>query len=222
MGYFGYYLAFALAAWLLRYPWLLGGVAVFFLLRRWIPDPWVLARTAGKIRRLRMQVEANPANAIARRDLASIHLARRRPRAALRLLDEARERFPDDAELLFLTGLARHRIGEHERALEPLVACVGIDPKVRRGEPFLVAAQALARLDRLPEAEDALERYCGANQSSIEGRVRLALVHRRRGEADKAAASLREALATWKQIPGFVRRRELRWWLRAQLLRLGL
>jgi predicted Zn-dependent protease len=136
------------------------------------------------------------------------------------LLDEARQREPNDAELLYLTGLARLRAGDAKGAIEPLVAAVDIDPRVRFGEPYLAAAEALVKLNMLEEATDALQRYTRANTSSVEGRVRLALLERRRGDRDAAKEALREALSTWRQVPGYRRRKELRWWFRAQWARL--
>ncbi len=66
-----------------------------------------------------------------------------------------------------------------------------------------------------------LERdYTDANTSSVEGRVRLALLERRRGERGAAKEALKEAFSTWRQVPRFRRRKELRWWLRAQWARL--
>lgn len=222
MGYWTYYLAWFALAYLLRYPWLLAGVLVFFALRRFIPDPVVWLGTMGRIRRLRGDVEANPANARARRDLARIYLQRRRPRGALRLLDEALRRVPDDAELLYLAGLARLRSGEPEGALAPLVRAVELDPRVGFGEPYLVAAEALQRLGRLEEAEDALLRYVDRNSSSVQALTRLALVRSRRNDRQGAREALGEALATWSQVPRFKRRSELGWWLRAQIARVFL
>src|ERR1700733_14138451 len=121
MGYWTYYLAWTLLSYAVHQPWMLAGVVVFFVLRPFVPDPWVLARTWGRIRSLEAQIAANPANVTARRDLAVIWLERMRPRRALALLDEARRRDPGDAELLYLTGLARLRCGDAEGALEPLV-----------------------------------------------------------------------------------------------------
>lgn len=220
MGYWAYYLAFLVLAYALQYPWLLGGVVVFFLLRRFVPDPFVLLRTMGRIRQLRAQVRSNPANLTARRDLAGIYLERLRPRAALQLLDEARKREPMNPELLYLTGVARHRIGEHESALEALVSAVQTDSRLRFGEPYLVAGDALTRLKRDEEAEDAYERYVESNSSSVEGYLKLALTRRRRGHRDTAQAALQEALDTFSQLPSFRRRQQLSWWLRAQVARL--
>jgi tetratricopeptide (TPR) repeat protein len=215
MGYWTYYLGWILLTYALHRPWLMVGALVFFVLRPFIPDPWVLARTWGRIRALDAQIAANPANVTARRDLAEIWLDRMRPGRALALLDEARARTPKDAELLYLTGLARLRGGDPEGALDPLVEAVDIDPRVRFGEPYLVAADALTRLGRLEEAEDALERYTSTNSSSLQGYVRLAGVRRARGDAEGSKKAVREALDTWKQIPAYRRRMEVGWWLKA-------
>jgi hypothetical protein len=92
---------------------------------------------------------------------------------------------------------------------------------VRFGEPYLIAAEALLALDRLDEAEDALDRYVASNSSSLQGYVRLAQVGKRRGERAASDKALREAFDTWKQLPGYRRRKELGWWLRALLMRVG-
>lgn len=219
MGYGFYYLAFFLLSFALQRPWLMAGVLVILLLRRVLPDPVVLFKTVGRIGSLERQIAANPANVTARRDLATLWLERLRPRRALALLDEARRRSPRDAELLYLTGLARLRSGDPEGALAPLVEAVEIDPRIRFGEPYLAAAQALSAIGRFEEAEDALERYLRVNSSSVQGFVRLSEVRRRRGDAAGAREALREALATWSQVPGFRKRAELSWWLRAQAAR---
>ena len=221
MGYYwGYYLAFILASVLFQHPILLVGVVAFFLLRRFIPDPVVLFRTFGRIQALRRQIDANPANVTARRDLATVYLQRLRPGSALTLLDEARKRFPDDPELLYLTGLAHSKRGEHDKALGPLVRAVEIDPKVRFGEPFLVAGDALSALGRSDEAVDAYERFVSSNSSSIQGHLKLAMALEKTKETEGAQKSLDEAFSTWRQLPGFQRRKQVGWWLRAWARRL--
>lgn len=220
MGFFTYYLAFIALAWLLRYPWLLVGILIFFALRRFIPDPVVWARTASRMANLKAEVDANPANVTARRDLARTYLERRRPRRALGLLDQARAREPDDAELLFLTGLARARAGEHEAALDPLVRAVEQNPKVGYGEAFRVAGDALMALGRFEEAEDAYERFVDWNTSAVAGFVKLARARKRRGDRDGGREALAEAFRTFRLLPGYQRRKQLGWWLRAQWAKL--
>ena len=94
MGYFTYYLAWLALSYALHRPALMLGVLVILALRPVLPDPLVLLRTWGRIRALDRQIAANPANVTARRDLAEIWIERLRPRRALQLLDEARERDP--------------------------------------------------------------------------------------------------------------------------------
>jgi tetratricopeptide (TPR) repeat protein len=217
VGYWTYYLLFIIASYVLARPPLLVGVLVFFVLRRFIPDPVVYLRTVGRISRLRREIDANPSNATARRDLAMIYLERLRPGRAAELLEEARARFPDDPELLYLSGLAYRKKGKPEEALGPLVRAVEIDPRVRLGEPFLVAGDALMDLGRYAEAVDAYERYTGACSSSVEGHVKLSRALREAGEPQESRDALDAAFKTFRQIPGYKRRRELGWYLRAQL-----
>lgn len=217
--YWLYYLGVLLAYWALDHPAILIAIVAFIALRRWIPDPWVWLRTFGRMRALRQQIVTNPANVTARRDLARLYLERSRPRAALRLLDEALAR-DESAELLFLRGLALHRSGKHENALAPLVDAVAIDPRVGFGEAYLVAGDALTALGRDHEAVDAYDRFLEKNTSSVQGWTKLALAHHRSKEEPEAKQALGEALSTWQQIPGYRRRRELGWYVRAQLCRL--
>jgi predicted Zn-dependent protease len=174
----------------------------------------------GKIRALKGQIAVNSSNVTARRDLARIYIARLQPGSALSLLDEARVRHPDDPELLFLTGLARLRSGDAEGALEPLIRAVDVEPRLLYGEPFRVAAEALVKLGRLEEAEDALDRYVGINSSTVEGYTQLARVRQDRGDKEGARASIEEALRTFAQLPGYQRRKQIDWWLRAHYTRL--
>ena len=161
MGYFAYYFAWIALTFVLRYPPLAVGLVVLFLLRQFIPDPFVLFRTMGRTRALTRQIEANPANVTARRDLAMVYIDRLRPGRALALLEEARKRFPDDAELLYLSGLAHAKRGDAAEAVPLLVRAVQIDPRVRFGEPYLVAGDALRKLGRTDDALDAFERFVG-------------------------------------------------------------
>jgi tetratricopeptide (TPR) repeat protein len=221
MGQLLYYcilIAF-MGRWLTDYPWLLGTLLVLYLLRGRLPDPWVYFRTAGRIRSLKIQIAQNADNAIARRDLAMVWLERRRPRRAIQLLEEARRRDSESAELSFLLALAYTRTGRHEDALPLLVDAQARDPKLRYGEIYLVAGIALAQLGRDAEAEDALLRFLKINASSVEGWVRLARLRRRQKDEEGAKAALLGAVEAFEQSPKFRRRREFGWYVRAQLAR---
>lgn len=219
-GYWSYYAAMVLMSYVLHYPPLLVGIIAFFALRSWIPDPWVLLQTWGRMSALQREIDANPHNVTARRDLAVIYLQRRRPGAALTLIEEALGRFTQDAGLLYLKGLALCARREWAKALEPLRAAVAVDPRVHLGEPYLRMGDCLLALGRAEEAIEALERYCEENASSIEAHYKLSRARAQAGRTADARGALDEAFAIWRQIPSYKRRQQLGWWLRAHVARL--
>src|SRR5215831_5871569 len=104
MGYLPYYLFSIVAAYALQHPALLLIAVAAFVFRRWLPDPYLFLKHAGKVRALKAQIAQNADNVTARRDLAKIWLEKKRPRRALPLIEEARRRDPDSEELAFLHG----------------------------------------------------------------------------------------------------------------------
>jgi tetratricopeptide (TPR) repeat protein len=235
MGYYWTYYAVTLfVAYAVHNPWVCAVVLAFIALRPWLPDPVVLARTLSRIGSLKTQVHLNPANITARRDLGRAYLDLRRPRTALRYLDEARTRDPRDPEIAYLRGLALLRVRRNEAALAAFGEAVGIDPDKgepfssesaqrpgtafsRYGEAYLAAALALERLDRLPQAEEALAMSASCNSSLIEPRVRLSRVRRARGDAAGSREALRDARRTFAELPSFMRRKQLGWGIRSYL-----
>jgi len=194
--------------------------------------PVAIFKNLGRIGALKRQARLNTSNVPARRDLGRAYLELRRPRAALRYLDEARQRDPRNPDIAFLRGTALLAIGKNEDALRAMGEAVGIDPDKgevfssrrdggtrfsRFGEAYLAAATALERLGRYPEAEQALMMATDSNSSLIEPLVRLARVRGRLGDADGARVASKTARKTFGELPGFMRRRQLGWGLRAYL-----
>ncbi len=235
MGYYWtYYAATFFAAYAIRNPWALGLVVVFFVVRRWLPDPVVVMRNFGRIGNLKTQARLNPANVIVRRDLARAYLDLRRPRTALRYLDEAATRDPRDIDVAYLRGLALLRIGQDAEALRALARAVGVDPDdgepfsdlshrgknisvQRHAEAYLAAATALERLGRLEQAEEALLMGASTNSSTLEPLVRVAKLRRKRGDDPGADKALAEARDTFSSLPAFMRRKQLGWRVRAMV-----
>jgi tetratricopeptide (TPR) repeat protein len=230
--YWTYYALTFFMAYAVRNPWVCGVVLAFYALRPWLPDPVVILRNLGRISALKRQVTLNASNVTARRDLGRSYLELRRPRAALRYLDEARGRDPRDPEIAYLRGLALLGIRENEEALRAFGAAVGIDPDkgepfssvrgeetrfARLGEAYLGAATALERLGRFPQAEEALAMAATHNSSLLEPLVRLAHVRRSQGDSEGAREAARSARRTFGELPGFMRRRQIGWAIRAYL-----
>ena len=225
MGYWTYYLLTFALAYGTQHPALAGLALVFYVARPYLPDPVIWLRTWGRIRSLESEITLNPSNMIATRDLARLHLQRRRPKKAIALLEKTRQRMAestrhpqgsfDDAELLYTLGDAKLRAGNVEGALDSLVAAVSIAPEIGRGEPYMLAARALMKLSRWEEAEDSLDRYMDHNKSSLEAYVRLAQVRLKQKDEKGSQEALAEARSTWNVLPAFKRRHEWKWWLAA-------
>ncbi len=73
---------------------------------------------------------------------------------------------------------------------------------------------------RLEEAEDALERFVRINSSTVEGSTQLAQVRHDRGNKAGAQEAIAQAVQTFAQMPGYQRRKQIGWWLRAHLTKL--
>jgi predicted Zn-dependent protease len=121
----------------------------------------------------------------------------------------------DDAELLVQLGIARLRCGDAAAALEPLVAAVAIAPEVGRGDPYMFASEALMKLRRWEEAEDALERFLAMNQSSVRAYVSLARVRAKRKDEAGMKDAVAHARQTWGVLPRFKQRHEWPWYVAA-------
>jgi len=221
VGYLGYYFAWLAFSYLIREPRLLVGLLVLWLLRRLLPPPGAIFGALGRAGRLREQVRVNRANITARRDLATIYLNLLRPRRALPLLEEGLTLAPEDAELIYLYGVALHRAGRHEEALARLLAAIERDGRLRHGHPYFVAGETLLALKRWDDAADAFERYLDFNSSDVAAHTFLARAHA--GSKDSAAARkwLLAGLTTWHGLPGAMKRRQFGAYLRAQWARIA-
>ncbi len=225
MGYWSYYLLSIMLAYATQNPAAAGIALVFWLCRGFLPDPVVWIRTMGRISKLKADIALNPSNMMATRDLARLYVERKRPSKAIELIEKTRQRMAestrhpqgslDDAELLFQLGICRLRAGDTEAALEPLVAAVAIAPEVGRGDPYLYASDALAKLGRWEEAEDSLDRFISHNQSSVQAYVKLARARAKQKNDAGSKDAITQAKQTWGVLPSFKRRHEWPWWLAA-------
>jgi len=199
------------------HPIVLAVAAIAIAARRWLPDPFLLAKHARRTRSLEAQVRANPSNVTACRDLGMIWLERRRPRRALGFVEQGLVRAPDDVELRYLAALARHGAGEHEAAATTLLAIARDEPRFRQGDATLRAADALSALRRWDQAIAALRAFAARNRSSVEARVKLARALRRTGDRAGAATARADARQTYGDLPGFQQRAQRLWYARAWL-----
>jgi tetratricopeptide (TPR) repeat protein len=223
MGFGSYLLLWLLLTCVFGRPWLwLGAFMLMGTAQRFLPAPSALFSLLRHARRLRAAIQINPADLRARRDLARIYLDVMRPRAALALLEAALVRAPNDAELLYLSGLALTRCGRHEEALSRLVGAVEIDARIGFGQPYLAAGHALYALGRWDAAMDAYERYLGSNSSDVAAHTRLARAHARAGEREAAKKVLEDARTAFHSLRGRKKLRALGSFFKLQWTRVTL
>lgn len=219
MGYLGYYFAWLAFSYLIREPWLLVGLVALYFVRGFLPPPGAVFGALGRAGRLREQVRLNRANITARRDLASVYLSLLRPRRAIPLLEEGLALAPEDAELMYLLGVALHRAGRHEEALVRLLAALERDARLRHGQPYFVAGETLLALERWDDATDAFERYLDFNGSDVAAHTCLARARAGAKAPDEAQKSLLAGIATWHGLPSAMKRRQFGAYLRGQWAR---
>jgi tetratricopeptide (TPR) repeat protein len=205
----------ALLAAVSSHPAFLIVIVVGLVARRWLPDPFLILKHQGRVRALQVDIESNASNVTARRDLAKIWLEKHRPRRALPLIEQGLARDPDSNELLYLKGVSNLLAGQHQQAVDALVAVVHREPAFQYGQAYLRAADGLMALGRWDDADDALERFVKINSSSVEGRYKRVRVCKARNDAEgtrKAQSELREV---WRLLPSYQRRQQLGWYLRS-------
>ncbi len=221
MSWGSYYLAWLAAplliAWLARFPWLLLAVPVVFFGRKWLPDPYLLLRRSGRMRRLRITIASNPHDVKSAVDLAELYLEQRRPQRALPLLDRALERDPQSAELIHYKGLCLLGLARYSEAQLAFARAAELQPKLRYGEPLLRAADSYVAMKNDKEALPLLERFVQVNHSSIEGLYKLSRVRKRMGDADGASKARGEARSLYRELPSFARKKQFGWLVRAWL-----
>jgi tetratricopeptide (TPR) repeat protein len=217
-GWGSYYLFWIVAPAVLAavssHPEFLVVIVIGLVARRWLPDPFLMLKHRSRVRALQIDIDTNPSNVTARRDLAKIWLEKHRPKRALPLLEQASARDPSSLELLYLSGLSHLLAGDNERAVEALVAVTHRQPNFHYGDAYLRAADALIALGRWDDADDALERYARINSSNIEGRVKRMRVCKARKDTDgmrRASADLRDV---WRSLPSYQRRKQFGWYVR--------
>lgn len=221
VGYLGYYVAWAALSYLVREPRLLVGVLVLFFLRGLLPPPGAIFGAWRRAGYLREQVKVNRSNITARRDLATIYLNLLRPGRAIPLLEEGLALAPNDAELIYLHGVALHRAGRHDAALAQLLDAIERDGRLRHGHPYSVAGEALLALKRWDDAADAFERYLDFNSSDVAAHTCLARAYMGNRDAAAARKWLLAGLSTWHGLPGAHKRRQFGAYLRGQWARIS-
>jgi tetratricopeptide (TPR) repeat protein len=171
------------------------------------------------IRDLERAVQTNPHDATARADLGRLLVEAGRPGRAVSHLEVARARAPEVIENTYYLGAARLRLGDGAGGRPLIEEALGRDPRLGYGEPHLRLADYYLDHGQTAEALVHLERFTELHASSVQGRYKLARAYLATGRADRARSALDDAIRAYRGAPGFKRREERLWRLRAGWLR---
>ena len=195
---------------LFQYPYVLAIVVLAYIFRDRIPDPSAWFQRRKNYKRLMYEVNVNPYDSTARRDLGMVLLEKHQPKEALGNFLEALKKDADFGEVNHFTGLAYLRSGDAANAVGYLQRAIKLDPKLRYGESYLYLGEALTNLGKPEEALDALKIFLSINNTSIEGMYQYARALAALGRKDEAKQAIEDGIKYHKNNPGFRRRRDWR------------
>lgn len=192
-------------------------VIYYFVDRRYIGLLPSLTRPFQRRRRmsgLRRQIQLNAHDTPAKHDLAESYIEIGQYRSALQLLEELPKHLQESPDVLYDTGLCLLNLNDQEQGEALILQGLSKDPKLRRGEPYLKLAAAIAPVNA-ERAMQYLNTFQQLNVSSCESYYRLAELERTFGNIDSAKTALRSCLVTYRTLPRFRRRVERKWAVRA-------
>lgn len=165
-------------------------------------------------RRARRALELNPAEFDARVDLARDAVERGRSSRAIELLEPILSR-ADAAEVHRLYGEALLGKGRAEEAAAAFRKALDLDR--REIESRLGLAKSLGALGRFDEAKKEIETYRVTRPGDSRGSWAEAAIKRNLGDPKGALDALTELVKEQRLKPGYARRRDRRWSVRARL-----
>jgi tetratricopeptide (TPR) repeat protein len=118
-------------------------------------------------------------------------LRRNDPQAALKVLERAATRWPDDTLLHLLIGRTHLKQGHGAAALPALQRSFELEP---RAGTCLFIASAFDQLERSPEGVPWLHRALEVDPNNEEAHYNLGCLRTRKGDLEGAIASLRRAI----------------------------
>jgi len=197
---------------------LVSAVTYGYLTARLFRVPRAIQRWLG-IRELGRAVALNPHDATAQADLGRLLVEAGDPARALDHLEAAHTRAPEVAETTYYLGAARLRLGDEARGRPLIEEALARDPRLGYGEPHLRLGEYYLDHGQPAEAIVHLERFAEVHASSVEGQYKLARAYQVVGDAKRARDALDEAVRAYRGAPGFKRREERLWRLRAAWMR---
>jgi tetratricopeptide (TPR) repeat protein len=175
---------------------------------RVLPDPVRGFLRWQRVNHLERTLANNPNDRRARAELADIFNQQRRHQKAIELLKPIIEHPDEPTQTLYLFALASFGSKQYEQAERVLLAAKREEPDFRGGDLDLELGRVRFAKNDLQGAAESLTAFCNKRRSTIEGRVLLARVKEKAGDAAAAQKLKQEAWQEYVSSPPAHRRRD--------------
>ena len=182
---------------------------------RWF-DPRQLFSRQLAINDLRRTIAINEHDAAARNDLGRMLIERGKYAEALPHLERAIQRMSDSAETNYNYGVCLLRLGRDENGERHIRRALEIHSRHLYGEPQVELARHFLERNKIAEARHWADEAVKLNTSSIEGWVLLGRAARALGDVDAARKAFTSARDGYRQLPGYLRLPNRRWFVEAK------
>lgn len=179
-----------------------------------LPDPSAPFRRWSRVRRLRDEMGMNPHNVDVRTELAGL-VVDRSPAEAKEMLGEVLRRCPDLPLPAYFMGLAHLGLGATDEGRAEIERALAMKRDLRYGEPMVRLGDHLYAKGDARGALAAYERATEVHGSHAEALFKAGRAARATGDAAGARRHWEETLAATRHAPGFKKRQDRVWRLRA-------
>lgn len=175
--------------------------------------PWKMNR---RMSQLKQELRLNPHFTSGKLELARLLIEKKKYEEAQKLLEDAKVRMEDSADLHAELGLCYLKQGDIERGEAMMKQALDLNPRVKYGEPYLRLAEAY--MDATPKtALHYLDQFRTVNSSSCEAYYRLGQLYEKLGQQEEAKQAYRETKQLYRSLPRYSRRLQRKWAILARL-----
>lgn len=173
-------------------------------------------KVSRRISQLKQELRLNPHFTSGKLELARLLIEKKKYEEARQLLEDAKSRMEDSADLHAELGLCYLKQGDLDRGEAMMKQALDINPRVKYGEPYLRLAEAY--MDTNPNAAlQYLDQFRTVNSSSCEAYYRLGQLYQKLGQQQEAKQAYRETKQLYRSLPRYSRRLQRKWAILARL-----
>ncbi|OAB43367.1 tetratricopeptide repeat protein [Paenibacillus glacialis] len=196
---------------------------VYFLDRRYVgvfPSFTKPYKRMKRISTLRREILMNRNDVTSKHELARLLIERKKYLEALELLDSIQVQFDHSAEYWDDLGTVNLRLGHVQKGEEFILKALGINPRVKYGQPYLRLAGIYQHTDQ-KKAEQYVRAFQDIHSSSSEASYLLGMMYKEMSRKQEANEAFRESIDIYRSLPKYKKRQERKWAVRSILRKMS-